>query len=142
RPSTCSRLRWQNSRCLRRPYSEERAGISSVSGSITSGAPWVSFCARVRAARADRALNARTDLLALLVRSTDQDGHGLSDHELTDELKTLLIAGHESTATAIAWAADLLAHNPAVAERLHQAAVGDRHRLHLVGAKEVLRVRT
>jgi cytochrome P450 len=78
--------------------------------------------ARVQATRADPGLESRSDLLALLVRSTDSDGHSLNDQELTDELKTLLIAGHESTATAIAWAADILAHDRAAADLLYEAA--------------------
>jgi cytochrome P450 len=51
---------------------------------------------------------------------------------------TLLVAGHETTATAIAWAADLLAHHPAVVDRLRE---GDRAYL-AATAKEVMRVRT
>ena len=83
----------------------------------------------VRAVRADPRLDDRTDVLALLARARDEEGRGLSDDELTDELKTLLIAGHESTATAIAWGADILAHHPTTV--LHEHA-----------AKEVLRLRT
>ena len=97
---------------------------------------------RVRAARADPALPERTDLLALLVRSTDEHGGALGDQELADELKTLLIAGHESTATAIAWAAGILAHDEPAAERVHAAARdGDRAQV-ARAAKEVLRLRT
>lgn len=62
----------------------------------------------------------------------------LTDQELRDELKTLLSAGHETTATAIAWACDLLAHHPHVAERLRE---GDRDYL-AATAKEVMRIRT
>jgi cytochrome P450 len=46
----------------------------------------------------------RTDVLWLLLDAKDENGHGLSDEELHDELITLLIAGHETTATALAWA--------------------------------------
>jgi cytochrome P450 len=96
----------------------------------------------VQTTRADPALAQRSDLLAQLARSVDEGGRGLSDRELTDELKTLLIAGHESTATAIAWAADLLAHASAVARQLHEAACdGDDDYVSQVG-KEVLRIRT
>ena len=96
----------------------------------------------VRATRADPRLGERTDVLALLIRSTDDQGRGLSDDELVDELKTLLIAGHESTATAIAWAADILAHNREAAERMHDAARdGDTGHISRA-AKEVLRLRT
>ncbi len=63
---------------------------------------------------------------------------GLSAIELRDELKTLLTAGHETTASAIAWACDLLAHHPEVAGRVRD---GDRAYL-AATAKEVLRLRT
>ena len=96
----------------------------------------------VRATRADPGLADRTDLLALLMRATDEEGRMLSDQELADELKTLLIAGHETTATAIAWAADILAHDREAAERLHEAA-RDRDAAHIArAAKEMLRLRT
>ncbi len=92
----------------------------------------------VAAARADPVLPERTDLLAELVRGTDEKSQGLSDSELIDELKTLLIAGHETTATAIAWAADILAHDRDAAERLRDADDAYIAR----AAKEVLRLRT
>ena len=62
----------------------------------------------------------------------------LSDAELNDELKTLLVAGHETTATSIAWAADLLAHHPEIADRVR---AGDQA-YRAAAAKEVLRLRT
>ena len=71
--------------------------------------------AHVARTRADPDLELRGDVLALLVRARDESGAGLDDRDLRDELITLVAAGHETTATAIAWAADLLAHNPAVA---------------------------
>ena len=52
----------------------------------------------------------RTDVLSQLLRVTDEGG--LSDHELRDQLVTLLLAGHETTATALAWAVELLLANP------------------------------
>jgi cytochrome P450 family 135 len=96
----------------------------------------------VTATRADPALAERTDLLAQLAQSVDEGGHGLTDRELNDELKTLMIAGHESTATAIAWAADLLAHHPPVAERLRESARNGDDDYVANAAKEVLRIRT
>jgi cytochrome P450 len=73
------------------------------------------------------------DSVLAMLRAT-----GLSDEDLRDELKTLLTAGHETTATAIGWAADLLAHHPQVVRRLRE---GDRAYL-AATAKEVLRIRT
>jgi hypothetical protein len=58
--------------------------------------------------RDDPDLGERTDILSLLLQARDEDGAPLSDHELRDELMTLLIAGHETTASALAWAFTLL----------------------------------
>lgn len=88
--------------------------------------------------RADPALDTRDDVLALLVRSRDEDGRGLTDEELNDELKALIAAGHETTATAIAWAADLLAHRPDAARRIREGDEAYR----AAAAKEVMRLRT
>jgi cytochrome P450 family 135 len=60
----------------------------------------------------------RDDVLSLLLAARFEDGSEMSDRELRDQLVTLLLAGHETTATALAWTFDLLAHNPAVLERL------------------------
>ena len=60
----------------------------------------------------------REDILSLLVAARFEDGEPMSDGELRDQLMTLLIAGHETTATALAWTFDLLLRNPAVLARL------------------------
>lgn len=92
--------------------------------------------------RSDPGLDQRDDVLALLVRARGEDGAALSDLDLRDELKTLVTAGHETTATAIAWACDLIAHHPEVGSRLRETLrSGERHYLKAL-AQEVLRVRT
>jgi cytochrome P450 len=60
----------------------------------------------------------RGDVLSLLLAARFEDGSQMSDRELRDQLVTLLLAGHETTATALAWTFDLLLHNPAALERL------------------------
>ncbi|HEY9663220.1 MAG TPA: cytochrome P450 [Allocoleopsis sp.] len=60
----------------------------------------------------------RTDVLSLLLAARDEDGQGLTDAELHDELMTLLIAGHETTATALAWAFYWIHQLPAVQQAL------------------------
>jgi cytochrome P450 family 135 len=60
--------------------------------------------------RSDPALAERTDILSLLLQARDEDGAPLTDQELRDELMTLLLAGHETTASALAWAFTLLVH--------------------------------
>jgi cytochrome P450 len=95
--------------------------------------------------RSDPALDERADVLSLWIRArNDQEGAdrgrtSLTDADLRDELLTLVIAGHETTATAIGWACDLLAHNPAVAARLRE---DEDHEYLKATAKEVLRART
>jgi cytochrome P450 len=68
--------------------------------------------------RAAADLAERDDVLSLLLAAHDEDGRPLSDVELRDELMTMLLAGHETTATALAFAFDLLLHNPAPLTRL------------------------
>jgi cytochrome P450 len=72
----------------------------------------------------------RDDLLAELVRARDEDdGRGMTDRQLRDEVMTLFLAGHETTANALSWALYLLAQNPAAEAALrHELAsvLGDR----------------
>jgi cytochrome P450 len=60
----------------------------------------------------------RKDVLAMLLEAKDDDGHGMTDVELRDELVTALAAGHETTATALAWAVERILTHPRVYERL------------------------
>lgn len=71
----------------------------------------------IASARRDPALADRRDLLALLVRASAEDAQGLTDAELHDQLVTLVAAGHETTATAMAWSMLELARHPAIQER-------------------------
>jgi cytochrome P450 len=74
--------------------------------------------AEIAERRADPELEQRQDILSLLALAKFEDGAGMSDSELRDQLLTLLLAGHETTATALAWTADLLMRNPATMRRL------------------------
>jgi cytochrome P450 len=60
----------------------------------------------------------RDDVLAMLLAARHEDGSPMSDQELRDELMTLLVAGHETTASELAWAFDALLRAPAVVDRL------------------------
>lgn len=60
----------------------------------------------------------RADILSLLLMAEDEDGNGLSDQDLRDELMTLLLAGHETTATALTWAMYWIHSFPEVKEKL------------------------
>lgn len=96
----------------------------------------------IAATRADPRLAERDDILAMLVQARDEDGEGLSAEDLRNDLITLIAAGHETTAAAIAWGTVLLAHDPAVRERATIAA--REHDDKYLGAlvKEVLRIRS
>lgn len=69
----------------------------------------------------------RPDLLGMLMAAEDDDGVGLSDKQLRDEVLTMLLAGHETTANALAWTLMLLGRHPQVQERLaaELTALGD-----------------
>jgi cytochrome P450 len=58
-----------------------------------------------------------TDVLSLLLAARDEEGEPLSDDDLVDELMTLLVAGHETTATALSWTLERLVRHPLVLER-------------------------
>jgi cytochrome P450 len=60
----------------------------------------------------------RHDLLALLMDARDESGAGMTDRQLRDEVVTLMLAGHETTAATLAWTWYLLSENPEAAERL------------------------
>jgi cytochrome P450 len=86
-------------------------------------------------------LDKREDVLSMLLLARDEDGRPMTDVELRDQLVTLLVAGHETTATGLAWVFDLLLRNPRVLAKLRQAvADGDDSYVDAV-AKEALRIR-
>ncbi|HEX8352435.1 MAG TPA: cytochrome P450, partial [Pyrinomonadaceae bacterium] len=58
------------------------------------------------------------DLLSMLLRAQDEDGSGMSDKQLRDELMTIFLAGHETTALALTWCWYLLARNPEAEAKL------------------------
>jgi cytochrome P450 len=114
--------------------------------------PWGLLQRRLRAAdkllyteidrrRLDADLEQRTDVLSLLLRARDEDGKPMTDVELRDELMTMLLAGHETSATALAFAFDLLPRNSRVLARLREElAGGDDAYLNAV-VTETLRLR-
>ncbi|MDF5708586.1 MAG: cytochrome P450 [Nostoc sp. S4] len=64
--------------------------------------------------------SSRTDILSLLMAARDETGQSMTDEELRDELMTLLVAGHETTATALAWAFYWIHKLPSVRQKLLQ----------------------
>ena len=111
--------------------------------------PWRGFRDRLREAdrllyeeiaerRGDPGLEHRADALSMMVRS------GMSDAELRDQLMTLLVAGHDTTATGLSWALELLTRHPAILDKAtHAARAGGPDGDDYLDAvcKEVLRIR-
>ena len=120
-------------RAMIEPITHRRSGM--VAFALTQGRanPERGAFARRRAAvdeilfaeiarrRADPDLSAREDVFSALLVAHDEEGAQLSDREVRDELLTLLVAGHETTATALAWTLDLILHTPRVLALAKQA---------------------
>ncbi len=94
--------------------------------------PWGKFEAQLNAVdellyaeiaehRARGDFEEREDILSLMMQARFEDGGEMSDTDLRDQLMTLLLAGHETTATAIAWTFDLLLRHPAQLARLRES---------------------
>jgi cytochrome P450 len=66
-------------------------------------------------------LEERGDIMSLLMRATTEDGEMLTDRELRDELLTLVLAGHETTANQLSWTWERLVRTPDAYERLRNA---------------------
>ena len=92
--------------------------------------------------RAAPDLAEREDILSMLVLAQDEDGGAMTDVELRDELLTLLFAGHETTATGLAWAFERMGRRPEVLERLTaEARSGSGTAYTDAVVKETLRLR-
>ncbi|MGV9665938.1 cytochrome P450 [Nocardia niigatensis] len=91
--------------------------------------PWARFAAYraqydeivgrlIRRAAADPQLSERDDVLAMLLQARYDDGSAMTHSEIADELLTLLTAGHETTATSLAWTVERLRRHPDILKRL------------------------
>ena len=83
----------------------------------------------------------RDDILAMLLDARHEDGAPMSDEELRDELMTLLVAGHETTASALAWAFERLPREPRVMARVREAIDTDDDAYLTATIQETLRRR-
>jgi cytochrome P450 family 135 len=112
--------------------------------------PWVRFLevrdevdeaifAEIARRRDDPSLADRTDIFSMLMQARDEDGAALGDRELRDELITLLVAGHETTATGLAWAFERMVRHRGGLQQL--AADGDARAYADAVVQETLRLR-
>jgi cytochrome P450 len=87
---------------------EEAIGPMKAGLALLDRPTYAVIAARRRAAD----LGERRDILSLLLQARTEEGEGLNDKELRDELLTLVLAGHETTANSLAWAWERLVRNP------------------------------
>lgn len=92
--------------------------------------------------RSDPQFDERADVLALLLRSTYEDGSAMSSKDIGDELLTLLAAGHETTASTLAWAFERITRHPDVLDTLVSEAQTDENGYRQAVIAEVQRSRT
>ncbi|MEV6772202.1 cytochrome P450 [Nocardia sp. NPDC051030] len=89
----------------------------------------------------DPGLGARHDILAMLLQARYDDGSAMTRQEIADELLTLLTAGHETTATSLAWTVERLRRHPHILDRLVAEADSGGSALREATLLEVQRVR-
>jgi cytochrome P450 len=99
-------------------------------------------CTLIAHADADPGLGGRTDVVAFLVRKGHDDGAGMSRVDLCDELLTLICAGHETTASALAWTFERLRRHPDVLAELVREVDEGGSEFRRATIVESLRVRT
>jgi cytochrome P450 len=97
--------------------SEEPVGMMRFSLGFLDRPTYAVIAAR----RAASDLEERHDILSLLLQARTEEGEALTDSELRDELITLVLAGHETTANTLAWAWERLVRSPAAKERFVEA---------------------
>ena len=96
----------------------------------------------IDAVQADPDFDERDDVLALLLKSTYEDGSSMSRQDIGDELLTLLAAGHETTAATLGWAFERISRHPDVLARLAAEADTEDNEYRQAVILEVQRVRT
>ncbi|HEU4978490.1 MAG TPA: cytochrome P450 [Solirubrobacteraceae bacterium] len=95
----------------------------------------------ITAAKADPGLAERPDVLALLVQARHEDGTPMRNVEIRDELVTMLVAGHETTANTLSWAVERLRRHPEIVARLVEEADAGGKELREATIREVQRSR-
>src|SRR6266542_542946 len=98
-------------------------------GVIAKGVPWARIARCVREldavlyrqiAERRKVAKERNDVMSMLILAVDEEGHGLTDEELRDEMMVMLIGGHETTATTLTWSLGLALEYPEVAASIRE----------------------
>jgi len=96
---------------------DEPVGLTRIGLELLDRPTYAVIAARRRAENLDE----RRDILSLLLQARSEDGEALTDHEIRDELLTLVLAGHETTANSLAWTWERLVRTPVAHDRLRDA---------------------
>jgi cytochrome P450 len=135
-------LEWTTARSrlfLVMAFGPKRLGSSQVLGFMKArGLVDELVFEEIRRRQADPALAERDDVLSMLLQARDEDGEPMTRVEIRDELMTLLVAGHETTATSLAWALEQLARHPSA---LHELQNGSNEEYLDAVVLETLRLR-
>jgi cytochrome P450 len=126
------RLRGKLSTVLQETASPRAQLVGLAARRLGGRGPWARFEGQLREVdellyaeiaehRARPDLEDRDDILSMLMLAEFEDGGTMGDEELRDQLMTLVLAGHETTATALAWTFDLLLRHPGVLQRLRDS---------------------
>lgn len=91
--------------------------------------------------RNDPRLRERRDILSLLICACGDNGERLSDNEIRDDVITVMLAGHETTATTLAWIFDLLLHHPEALRGVQREAMNGAEAFTSAVIDETLRIR-
>jgi cytochrome P450 len=109
---------------------EEPVGLTRIGLELLDRPTYAVIANRRRA----EDLGERRDILSLLLQARTEDGEAMSDKEVRDELLTLVLAGHETTANSLAWTWERLVRNPAAHESLRDATRGEGDASELIEA--------
>ena len=146
------RLRGMLSTVLRETASPGAQLVGLAARRLGGRGPWAKFEGQLRAVdellyaeiaehRSRPDLAEREDILSMLMLAEFEDGERMDDTELRDQLMTLLLAGHETTATALAWTFDLLLRHPVALRRLRDSLEAGRDDYLRATITESLRLR-
>lgn len=116
----------------RDPHSRFERGKASLDALIMN---------EVERRRQDPSAAERDDVLSMLLQARDEEGVPMTDPEILDELVTLVVAGHETTSTALSWTFELLYRHPEAMRRATEEARAGEHEYIDAVIKETLRVR-
>jgi len=83
----------------------------------------------------------RDDILSMFLQARDEDGNPMSENEICDAMRTLLIAGHETTASSLAWLAERLVRHPDALERVEREVAAGETEYLVAAITEAMRLR-